>query len=245
MQLPARIPAVGWLSVRRPQAFDRRLAAGLFSLAGIGVLLTAGLTSSPAVPLPEPDPGAARALVALMRAGEGQSWLSTYDFTRTLADGRRLRQTMQEGRSPELHVLAAGSAMTIQGPTRTYSCTLVDTGSACHQQATGRTLPESEVLRVAIAAGAYGVTRQAGATIAGEPASCFRVLATGRGGLPDVGVETDVCLAPDGIALRDRVVRATGAVDERTVRAIRRDVTTAEVEQLARGFDPESGSGPR
>jgi hypothetical protein len=230
--------------VRRPQAFDRRLAAGLFSLAGIGVLLTAGLTSSPVLPLPQPDAGAARALVALMRAGEGKSWLITYSFTRTLADGRRLRQTMQEGRSAELHVLTAGSALTIRTPTRAYSCTLVDTGSACYQQTTGRTLPESEVLRVAIAAGAYGVTRQAGATIAGERASCFRVLATGHGGLPDVGVETDVCLAADGITLRDHVVRATGDVDERTVRAIRRDVSTADVEQLARGFDPERAPGP-
>lgn len=230
--------------MRRPQAFDRRLAAGLFSLAAIGVLLTAGLASTPALPLPAPDPGAAHELVALMRAGEGRSWLITSDFTRTLRNGRRLRQTMQEGRSPKLHVLTAGSAMTIETPTRTYSCTLVDTGSACHETTTGRTLPESEVLRIAIAAGAYGVTRQAGATIAGEPARCFRVLATGHGGLPAVGVETDVCLAPDGVTLRDRVVRATGDVDERTARAVRRDVSPADVEQLARGFDPEHAPSP-
>jgi hypothetical protein len=51
---------------------------------------------------------------------------------RTLRNGRRLRQTMQEGRSPKLHVLTAGSAMTIETPARTYICTLVDTGSACH-----------------------------------------------------------------------------------------------------------------
>ena len=230
--------------MRRPQAFDRRLAAGLFSLSAIGVLLTAGLTTSPALPIARPDPRAARELVALMRAGEGKSWLITYDFTRTLADGRRLRQVMQDGRSPKLHVLTAGSAMTIETPTRTYSCTLVGAGSACHEETTGPTLPESEVLRVAIAAGAYGVTRQPKATIAGEPARCFRVLATGRGGLPDVGVETDMCLAPDGITLRDRVVRATGDVDERTALDVRRDVSTADVEQLARGFDPERAPGP-
>ena len=127
--------------MRRPQAFDRRLAAGLFSLAAIGVLLTAGFTTSPTSPLPQPDPGAARELVALMRAGEGKSWLITYDFTRTLANGRQLRQPMQEGRSRRLHVLTAGSAMTIESPTRTYSCTLVGTGSACHEATTGRTLP--------------------------------------------------------------------------------------------------------
>jgi len=224
--------------VRRPQAFDRRLAAGLFSLAAIGVLVTAGLVSTPALPNPTPDPGAAREPVALMRAGEGKSWLITSDFTRTLRNGRRLRQTMQAGRSPQLHVLTAGSAMTIETPTRTYSCTLVDTGSACRETTTGRTLPESAVRRIAIAAGAYGVTREAGATIAGEHARCFRVLATGHGGLPAVGVETDVCLAPDGVTLTDRVVRATGDIDERTARGVRRDVSPADVEQLARGFDP-------
>jgi len=231
--------------VRRPQASDRRLAAGLFSLAAIGVLLTAGLTNTPDLLLPRPDPGAARELVALMRAGEGKTWLITYDFTRTIANGRRLRQTMQEGRSPELHVLAAGPAITIETPTRTYNCTLVDSGSACHEQHSGATLPESQVLRVAIAAGAYGVTREAGATIAGEHARCFRVLATGRGGLSGVGVETDACVAADGITLRDRVVRATGDVDERTVRTIRRDVSNADVEQLARGFDPDRPPRPR
>lgn len=230
--------------MRRPQAFDRRFAAGLFSLAAIGLLCTAGFTSSPTLPLPVPDPGAARELIAMLRAGEGESWLTTYDFTRTLASGRRLRQIMQEGRSPALHVLTAGSAMTIESPTRTYTCTLVDTGSACHEEATGPTLPESEVLRVAIAAGAYGVTRQAGATIAGEHARCFRVLATGRGGLPDVGVQTEVCGAADGITLRDRVVHTTGDVDERTARQVRRSVSTADVEQLARRFDPEYARGP-
>jgi hypothetical protein len=70
------------------------------------------------------------------------------------------------------------------------------------------------------------------------------VLATGHGGLPAVGVETDVCLAPDGVTLRDRIVRSTGDVDERTARAVRRDASPADVEQLARGFDPEHAPSP-
>jgi hypothetical protein len=107
--------------VRRPQAFDRRLAAGLFSLAAAGVLLTAGFAAAPTVPRDARDATAARDLVALLRAGESRSWLITYDFTRTLANGSELRETMREGRSPTLHVLTAGSAMTIDSPTRSTS----------------------------------------------------------------------------------------------------------------------------
>ena len=230
--------------MRRPQAVDRRIAAGLLGAAALVVLLTAGFAAAPAL-LPAPDPAAARDLVAQMRAGEGRSWVATSDFTRTLANGRELRVATQEGRVPGLHVLAAGSSMTIDTATHTYSCTLVAGRSACHEQGNGRALPESDVLRVAIAAGAYGVSRLPSETIARERASCFRVLATGRGGLPDVGVETDLCLAADGVVLRDRVVRATGDVDERTVLQIRRGVDRAAVDALAQGFDPETGPGRR
>src|SRR5690348_4004613 len=152
---------------------------------------------------------------------------------------------MSEGRTAGLHVLTAGSAMTIESPTHTYDCTIVGARSACDEDATGRVLPESEVLRVAIAAGAYGVSRTPGSTIAGEHASCFRVLATGRGGLPDVGVETDLCLAADGVTLRDRVVHTTGDVDERTVTSLRRGVSMHDVEGLAQGFDPKTGRSRR
>ena len=226
--------------MRRPQALDRRLAAGIGAAAALGLLITAGLASYPAR-LPTPDPAAARDLVGLLRAGEGRNRLATYDFTRTLANGRQLRATMREGRAARLHVLISGTAMSIDSPTRTYDCTLVGAQSACRETSAARTLPESEVLRVAVAAGAYGVTRLPATTIAGEPASCFRVLATGHGGLPALGVETDECLAADGISLRDRVVHTTGDVDERTATQVRRRVSAGEVEALAQGFDPEAG----
>jgi len=211
------------------------------------LLGTVGFASepTPARVLPAPDPGAAREVVALMRAGERRSWLVTSVFTRTLANGRRMRQTTREARNAQLHVLLAGPAMTIESPHRSYDCTLVGDRAGCSQADSARTLPDSEVLRVAVNAGAYGVTRLPGATIAGEPARCFRVLATGHGGLPDLGVETDLCLAADGISLRRRVVRPTAVVDEREAVSVERGVTTNEIEALARRFDPKPGNRHR
>jgi hypothetical protein len=106
-------------------------------------------------------------------------------------------------------------------------------------------LPESEVVRVAVDSGVYGVSRLPGRTVAGEPARCFLVLPTGPGVLPDIGTETVVCLADDGIALEERIVRATGNTDERVATAIERGVTTEQVKALARSFDPGATGVPR
>ena len=75
---------------------------------------------------------------------------------------------MQEGRRGALHVLVSGTAMTVERGDRTYDCNLVAGGVAVHAtSAAGTLLPASEVLRVAVPAGAYGVSRVPGATIAG------------------------------------------------------------------------------
>jgi hypothetical protein len=231
--------------VRRPQALDRRLAALLFSLAAIGLLVTVGVAAAPPLPRPEPDAEALRDLVALMRAGERGRWIATYDFTRTLADGRSLGEIMREGRTPELHVLTAGTAMTIETRGRSYDCTLIEVRTGCTASDRARVLPESEVLRVAANAGVYGVSRAPARTIAGEHAECFRVLPTGPGVLPYVGNETDVCLAADGVALEERIARTTGDADDRIATAVERDVTTDEVRALARNFDPSAAETPR
>ncbi len=75
-------------------------------------------------------------------------------------------------------------------------------------------------------------------TIAGERARCFRILPTGPGVLPDVGTETVVCLSDDGIALDERIVRATGSTDQRVATAVERDVSTEQIRSLVRSFDP-------
>ena len=116
----------------------------------------------------------------------------------------------------------------------------------CTQVGRGKVLPASEVVRVAVAAGAYDVTPAARRQIAGDRTRCFRVRASGRGYLPDLGSETDVCLATDGVPLQSaprarRPVTSTSAC----ARAVDRQVTTRTIEALAAGFGPPgTASGP-
>jgi hypothetical protein len=225
---------------RRRVAIDRRIAFVAVALAAIALVCTVGVAHSPA-PTPvvnRPDPAAARELVALMRAGEGTSWLATYDFTRTLANGSELRQVMREGRTPSLHVLTSGSAMTVERGNQTYVCNLVEDRSSCDTTPGGRALPASEVLRVAVSAGAYAVRRLPEQVIAGQSSRCFRVFAVGPAALPDLGTDTDMCLFPDGVPSSQRIVRTTGAVDERVARSVNRGVSTSAVEALERSFGP-------
>lgn len=219
------------------------MAAGTFGLAAVAMLATLGFAGASGPVANRADPAAARALLALMRAGERGSWSVTYDFTRTLAGGRTLRQSMQEARVPSLHVLRSGSVMTVEQGKRSFDCNLVEQRPACTESAAGTALAPSDVLRVAVSVGAYMVAADSGTTIAGERVRCFRVLTTGHGQLPDLGIETDLCLAANGVSLRQRVVRASGDVDERQARTVAAPVTSAAVRAVARGFDPGAATG--
>jgi hypothetical protein len=223
--------------------FDGRVAAGAFGLVAVALLVTVGFAGAPGPVVNRTDPTAARELLTLMRAGERGSWSVKYDFTRTLAGGRTLRQSMQEARVASLHVLRSGSVMTVDQGKRSFNCNLVEGRPACTESAAGTALAPSEVLRVAVSVGAYTVVKDAGATIAGEQARCFRVLATGHGQLPDLGIEADLCLAPNGVSLSQRIVRASGDADERLAREVEAPVTRAKVRAVARGFEPSASSG--
>ncbi len=224
---------------------DRRIAIGAFALAALVLVCTGAVVGSPEQKPDRNDPAAARELVALMRAGEREHWLVASDFTRTLADGRTLRQRMREGRTRLLHVLVSGTAMTVERGNHGFVCNLVEERSSCNTVRTRRALPASEVLRVAVSTGAYGVTRESSETIAGERARCFRVFATGNGRLIDLGAETDLCFAGDGIPLSQRIVRPADAVDERIATSVRRGATPRAIEQLERSFGPSAdGSIP-
>ena len=226
-------------------ALDQRVAALLFSLAAVVLFVTVGVAAAPSLPSPQPDADAARDLVALMRDGEARSWMTTYDFTRTLADGRALGETMREARADDMRVLIAGSSMTFDNGERVYDCTLVDTRAECHASDRAEVIPESEVLRTAVNTHVYGVSRLPNRIVAGEPAHCFLILPTGPGVLPDIGTEKVVCLSDDGIALDERIVRPTGNTDERVAKTVERDVSTEQIRALARSFDPSARQVPR
>ena len=187
------------------------------------------------------DPAATRDLVALMRAGERGRWIVRYDFTRTNRDGRVLRQAGEEGRSGAWHVVITGTAMTLEHGRASSACDLIGDTYGCRETPGGRALPESTVVRVVVAAGAYDVTRRPDTTIAGIRARCFRMRATGGGSLPDFGVETDRCLTREGIPLRLVVVRPPGQVEEHIATSLRREATPKQVRALALARETASG----
>jgi hypothetical protein len=221
------------------------VAAGGFLVAAIVVMCTAAFASAPLPAVLARDPAAARDLVALMRSGERGGWIVTYDFTRTLANGRVLRQRATEGRSASWHVAILGTAMTIERGAVTYTCALVGDRSGCSKTADRAALPESEVVRVAVASGSYDVVREPGTTIAGRRARCFRMRATGQGSLPDFGVQTDRCLSDEGMPLRLVVVRPPGNVNEQVATTARNRATPAQVKALAATFAAETAGGQR
>ncbi len=223
------------------------MAAGTFGLAAVVLLTTVGVawnahtahaarTAAPQVAARGAD--AAGQLEQLMRAGELGSWSVTYEFVRTLADGRVLRQLEQEARDPSIHVLRSGSVMTVDKGDHSYDCNLTGTQFACTESATATALAASEVLRVAVSVGAYHVTVASPIIIAGAPARCFRVLTTGHGQLPDLGLETDMCFTASGVPLLQRVVGASGDIDERVAQSVATPVTTRTIEATVEGLDP-------
>ena len=234
-------------AARRPEAgaVDRQVAVGGLLLSAIALLCAVGFTNAPLPEVLVRDPAAARDLVSLMRSGERGRWIVQYDFTRTLASGRVLRQRGNEGRSASWHVVSQGTAMTIERDDLTYTCGPVGDRFGCTKTADHAALPESEVVRVAVAAGAYDVIRTQDATIAGIPARCFRMRATGQGSLPDFGVETDRCLSDEGVPLRLFVVRPPGTVNEQIATRVRRRATTAQVKALATSFAGDPAIGER
>jgi hypothetical protein len=222
------------------------MAAGAFSLATVVLLSVVGIARAPApkVAAETRDPQAARELVALTRSGEHGSWLGRYEFTRTLANGRVLHQPMSEARHRSMHVLVSGSAMTVERGGRVYDCNLVNDRASCHLSTPGAVVPASQVLQIAVAAGAYDVSREPSVTIAGVPARCFRVLGTGRGLLPDIGTQTDTCLSTGGVPLSQRVTHPSGDIDERVARSVTPHVDTRTVEELERSFGPRALGRP-
>jgi len=221
-------------------AVDRRVATGSFLLVAIVMVCTVAFTHAPLPAIVVRDPVAARDLVSLMRAGERSGWIVTYDFNRTLAGGRTLSQRGAEGRSSSWHVVILGTAMTVERGGRTFTCAIVSGRSGCRKTSDRAALPESEVVRVAVATGAYDVVRTPDTTIAGVGARCFRMRATGQGSLPDFGVETDRCFSDEGIPLRVFVVRPPGTINEQVATAVRRRATPAQVKTLAATFGREA-----
>jgi hypothetical protein len=199
---------------------DRAVATGAVLVLGVCLLGFVAFTTTPVPDAWRHDPQAARELLALMRAGEHASYVAEYTFTRTLADGRELTSTTFEGHGPSGSLVRSGDSLTIDARGASYDCELVGDTPSCLKKAPTSALAPSEVMRVVIDAGDYDVTRRPGETIAGEHASCFAVTARTRARqLPELGPRTEMCLARDGVPLRNTRVEGT-AQDERVARSV-------------------------
>jgi len=206
------------------------------------VLALAIFVAIVSAPAPDPlvsagDPQAARDLVALMRAGEHATYVAQYTFTRIDLSHDHFTATQYEARAPEGELLRDGPNLTIDWKGKGLDCALVNGSASCAARAVASGLPESEVLRVAVDAGIYNVTRAPDATIAGEAARCFVVrAAVPNRQLPnDFGTETDTCYDASGVPLRAQ--RYTDQLNElEAVRVVHR-FDAAALQPLLAGFD--------
>ena len=186
------------------RAVDRIAAAAVAGGLSVSLAVAVLVTPSPD-PRVEDAHRAARELVALTRGGEHATYVGRYVETLVRADGGRLPSTTYVARRKQVLATRSGTSLHVYLPDRSYACELAGTTPSCFDQPPAG-LPESEVLRVAVASGAYDVARAEGAQIAGEEAECFTMKAHGvNKRLPQFGAETDVCLASDGVPLRKRV----------------------------------------
>lgn len=218
---------------RRP--LDRRVAVGAVLLALLALVVAIAGSNAPA---PARAGDATDALLVLARRRDRGSWLVEFTFERRFADGRSLSQETTEANAPPLHATALPTDVTVDFGTKVARCTQTPDGPRCIEESEPKSVPLAEVYRVVLDAGGYTARYLPDRTIAGERARCFALRAT-RAGLPDLGRESDLCYAADGVPLYTEV-RRSGVTDTRTARTARRDVTARTVRALLDRLDRDA-----
>jgi hypothetical protein len=213
---------------------DRRaVLAALVLVALASIMFVARSRSST-----KADDTKARAdLLALAAKRERGTWLVEFRFTRRLASGATLHQTVTEANRPPVHIDAGGDGVTVDFGNRVTSCTTTSKGPRCITEKSAPSLAPAAVYRVVTKIGAYRVRPETDTTIAGEHAECFRLIAiTSPRTIPSLGTETEQCYAADGVPLRSSVVNAT-STDTRTALTVTRAVTNARLNALLHQLD--------
>jgi hypothetical protein len=193
------------------------------------------LTHAPEPLLARRDPRAAADFVALLRRGEGATYVVQETFTRTMARGR-FASTVMEARSSRFFVRRAGGSLTIVTGDNQYDCELVAGKPQCGAGPREASLPASETVAIVVALGAYDVVGTGDVVVAGERARCFRMSHAAGNEIADFGARTEYCLARDGIVLRVLVTGAQ-AVNEWVVEHVERTFDAATVAPLLKGFE--------
>ncbi len=228
--------------VRSRGTLDRPVACVVFVCCAGALVMTAALARAPVPPAVESDASAARDLIALMRASEHGRYVVEYTFTRTQPSGATLPSTLAEARTARLHLLRGPTTLTIETRGRVYDCELVQPQARCAVSAAARSLADSEVLAIAVAARAYDVSRASSRLVAGRRARCFALRLAGRArALPGIGVRYEACYSADGMPLVTERVDATGVVDERRATSATTVVDDATLRPLLAGFEAATG----
>jgi hypothetical protein len=215
---------------------DRSAAATVFGVAA-AAMLVATMVGDIAPPLAaRRDPRAAAELVALMQRGERSTFVADYVFTRSTGPGPAFSSDYSEARNDRFHVTRSGSSLDIDTATRHYDCELVEEQPSCSAQPLEKTVAASEVLRIAVALGAYDVTSTGDRNVSGEQARCFQVRAHDADhALPGLGFETDTCYTADGVRADTRV--RSEVVEQWVARRIVRSFNAATIAPILSGFD--------
>jgi hypothetical protein len=219
---------------------DRRAGAALFIVAALVFGITTA-TSDSVLPPVHHNEVAYHELLALLDANEAGTWIVHYDVRRTLDTGKQSAAEQVEARGPNVHIVrGGGTADATIGDTRYICAATTDAGVVCNKQPAPASVEASAVVREAVAAGAYVVMRGPNAQIAGEPARCYRLFATG-GYLPALGAVSQECFAADGVDLRTTITSVNDE-RERVAARVRRAPEEHEFEDLMTGLDVDPGS---
>jgi hypothetical protein len=216
---------------------DRRVAFVSLAVAVVVAVVVAGV-----VVATRPDHGtdtkALNEFLGLATRREKTTWLVTYRFDRRLGSGRTLTQSVTEGNRPPVHVLSGSGTVTVDFGDRIASCTATPKGPNCSEHKSTPSLAPAEVYRVATSLGGYRVVRGPTMTVAGEPATCFRLIAPKHKTTPTLGDETVQCYAADGVPLRSEF-HHNGVVDTRTATKVTRKVSDAALNAILQKLDRE------
>jgi hypothetical protein len=216
---------------------DRRVAFAAFLIVAATFAVVIARSGESELSATPPDPTAAPQMLDLMRAGEARDSVATYDFIRRARGGTERPSQVREAQVHGTQVSRAGDALDITTATTTYHCQLVDAKPDCAKTNTRASIPASAVFAAAIGTGKYVVRRVPDATIAGEPARCFRTTAIGgHPYLRDLGTETLACFAADGVLLRKQVAQPN-PVDDLVATSVQRRVDDATLAPLLAGFE--------
>jgi hypothetical protein len=216
---------------------DRAIAATAVAVGAAALFVGAGLAHGPVPALALNDPQATAQLLSRLRAGEHTMYVADYTLTRTNATGHFTEDELQ-ARSKHFTLRRGGTSLLIDSATQTFDCELSASTPSCQATPKAVSLTPAQIVAGLTAGGVYDVVTTGSVHIAGESAACYRISATSPlHVIPDLGLQTDECLTPDGIRLRQRTETQPRLVDEWVARKVTRAYNATTVAPLLAGFD--------